>query len=417
MTDDVAVPRGTNATQLGNFNETVILHAIRRADGVSRVELGKATGLSPQTVTNICRRLLDEGLLVEGEKTTGGLGKRRTQLHIDASARTALGAHIDPALTTVTTLDLVGKPIDVERFPTPDDPEKAVAKIARVLKRLIAESGTDGVGVLGVGVGAPGPVDVARGVICDPPHLPNWRDVPVRDELAAQTGLPTVLEKDTIAAAVAETWAGTFTDGCSAIVLYLGTGIGAGLVIDGEVVRGTTHSAGEAGHLVVDPDGPPCACGLRGCINVAASPRALVEIATHKGVLPAPGPDDNLDSRLGMLYDLADAGEPAAREIVRRGAAGVARAALTIGNLVDVSRVVLGGPYWPRMSAYILDAAPTALEAATAASPLHPVALGGTKVGENLGAIGAASLVLDHAYTPRPTRLVLGRPERTGRSA
>ena len=399
-------PRGANLGQLGAFNQAVVLHAIRRTEGISRVELGQVTGLAPQTVTNICRRLLAEGLVTEGAKVSGGAGKPRTQLHINAAARYAVGVHLDPAVTTLVLLDLAGTTVRSERFPTPaaDDPLAIIAAIGQAITAFIAAGAVPRDRILGVGAATPGPVDVQRGLIHDPPHLPGWHQVPVRDELARVVGLPVLLEKDVVAAATAESWAGTFADTGSAALLYLGTGIGAGLVVDGEVLRGVSNNAGEIGHLVVDPGGAPCPCGQHGCVNATLGAHALVSRA---GGGSAPSPPAELDARLRRLYDRADAGEVDALAVVRPAALALARTALVVANLLDVECLVVGGPYWPRMAPYFFAVAPGLFADRCAAHRIHPVRLVGSPVGEHLGAVGAASLVLDRTYSPRPGALVL----------
>jgi predicted NBD/HSP70 family sugar kinase len=408
---DVA-PRGANLNRLGTFNESVVLHAIRRSAGISRVELGELTGLAGQTVTNICRRLLDSGLIFEGDKARTGRGKPRTSLWINGAARVALGVHLDPAVTTLTMIDLAGESVASQSFPTPSvsEPSEVVARIGEALNRLTERSGVDRSLVVGVGVAAPGPVDLERGVVVDPPHLPHWHRVPLRESLSVATGLPVLLDKDVSAAAVAETWAGTVAGNATSVVLYLGTGIGAGLIVDGRVVRGSSDNAGEMGHIVVDPDGPACGCGQRGCVNTTITSEALVREAVAHGLLepyadegggPLPSVHD--------LYDLADKGEDRAIAIVRRAATGVARAALVITNLLDADKVILGGPYWSRLAPYVLAAAPPLLVAGAAAHRIHSVEIVGTRVGDHLASVGAASLVLDQAFSPHPTRLVLTR--------
>jgi predicted NBD/HSP70 family sugar kinase len=406
---DLLAPRGSNLGQLGAFNQSVVLHAVRRADGISRVELGEVTGLAGQTVTNICRRLLDEGLITEGAKTTTGLGKPRTQLHINAGARFAAGVHIDPAVTTVVILDLVGATVAAQRLTTPvaDDPVGVVRTVARAVVDLIERSGVDHERLLGVGAAVPGPVDLSRGVVDDPPHLPGWQQVPVRQEFASVTGLPVLLEKDVIAAAVAETWAGTFAEATTAALLYLGTGIGTGLVVNGEVLRGSSGNAGEIGHIVVDPDGPMCDCGQRGCVNATITAQALVRRAS-RDVAPASGVQ--LDTELKGLYDRAAAGEVVAKQLVEDAAVGVGRLALVIANLFDVDHLVLGGPYWSRMAPYFFDVVPDLFAANAVTHRIHRVRLIGTPVGDHLGAVGAASLLLDQTYSPRPGSLVLQGP-------
>lgn len=399
--------RGANLNRLGNFNESVVLHAIRRSEGISRVELGQLTGLAAQTVTNICRRLLDTGLITEGDKTRNGRGKPRTLLQVNGAARLAVGVHLDPALITITMVDLTGHSRASERLRTPSrlQPEEVVGLIANGVNRMIDSGGFDRGLIIGLGIATPGPVDLVRGEVLDPPHLPQWHQVPLREALSAATGLPVLMDKDVSAAAVAETWAGTIAGAATSAVVYLGTGIGAGLVVNGAVLRGTSNNAGEMRHIVVDPEGPECTCGQRGCVNVTITSEALLVRALEEGVISPPA--DKSEPSLHTLYDLADEGDGPALEMVRRAAVGVSRAVLVITNLLDVDKVVLGGPYWSRMAPYVLAVAPELLEAGSAAHRIHSVELVGARMGDLLASVGAASIVLDQAFSPHPTRLVL----------
>jgi predicted NBD/HSP70 family sugar kinase len=397
--------RGANLNRLGDFNESVVLHAIRRSTGISRVELGELTGLAAQTVTNICRRLLDQGLIVEGDKARAARGKPRVLLRVNGPARCAIGVHVDPAVTTITMMDLAGNTVATQRFrtPSPLDPDHVVHAVADAVNDMVSTQERGRELVVGVGVAVPGPVDLSRGEVVDPPHLPSWHHVPLRERLAAATGLPVVMDKDVIAAATAEKWAGTLSDAATSAIIYLGTGIGAGLVVDGRIVRGVSDNAGEMRHIVVDPDGPPCVCGQRGCVNVTITSEALMAQARRRRVFRGSPGTPTLDD----LYDLAAAGRRPALEVVQDAAAGVARAVLVITNLLDVDRVILGGPYWPRIEPYVMECAPALLEASAAAHRIHPVELVGTRLGDRLASVGAASMVLDRAFSPHPARLVL----------
>ncbi|WP_311836128.1 ROK family transcriptional regulator [Cellulomonas fimi] len=399
--------RGTNPVRIGSYNQTVVLDAIRRSEGLSRVELAAVTGLSAQAVTNICRRLLADGLVREAGTTNVGRGKPRTLLRLTAAARLAVGVHLDPAVVSVALLDLEGVVLAQQRLATPSalDPPHAIAAITAAVDAVIAGGGVDRDRILGVGVAAPGPIDLRRGVVANPPNLPDWHQVPLRDDLAAATGLPVLLDKDVTAAAVAETWWGSPGRGGTMAVLYIGTGIGVGLVVDGEVVRGSSGNAGEIGHIIVDPDGPPCACGQRGCVAVTLAPVALVGRARRAGALGAGAPSDTAGA-LGVLFDQADAGDLAARRIVDDAAAGIARLGLVVTNMLDLDRLVLGGPYWSRLEPYYLGKGAGEVGAGTAARQIHHVKVLGTSIGEHFGAVGAASLVLDQAFSAHPTALV-----------
>jgi predicted NBD/HSP70 family sugar kinase len=398
---------------MGDFNLTVILDAIRRAaGGLSRVELAQIVGLSPQTISNISRRLLDQHLIVEAGKEGSGPGKPRTILRLNPGGVYAVGVHLDPAVTTFVVLDLVGAVVKHSRIKTPggSDPDAVIATIAAEIKNLVADSGVDPEKIAGLGIAAPGPIDLEEGTVVDPPLLLGWNRVPLRDALAEATGFSTLMDKDVTSAAVAETWAGGPSGSGSFVFMYMGTGIGCGIVLNDEVVRGTSGNAGEIGHIMVDPDGPPCDCGLRGCVKSSCIPQVLVAQAEEAGVLDdsrqlasAPAIQDSF----ARLCEAADAGNAKAVEIIEHSAVLVARAVAVVTNTLDVERVVFGGPFWTCLSKRYLELIPPLLDGNSAARRIHGIEVVGTGVGEDVGAIGAACLVLEHALAPRAQRLLL----------
>ncbi|MET3902599.1 putative NBD/HSP70 family sugar kinase [Paenarthrobacter sp. 4246] len=404
--------RGTNLPRMGDFNLTVILEAIRRsAQGLSRVELAQIVGLSPQTISNISRRLLDQKLIVEAGKEGSGPGKPRTILRLNPAGMYAVGVHLDPAVITFVVLDLLGDVVRHSRMSTPGgDPADVITSIAAQIKVLVEESGVDASKIAGLGVAVPGPIDLDEGSVVEPPLLTRWNRVRIREALSEATGLETLVDKDVTSAAVAETWAGGASGAGSFVFMYMGTGIGCGIVLNDEVVRGTSGNAGEIGHIVVDPSGPLCDCGLHGCVKSSCIPQVLVAEAEAAGVLDghregADGPE--VQERFAALCDQADAGNQKAIAILDKSATLVARAVSVVTNTLDVERVVFGGPFWGRMSPYFLARVPELLDSNNAARMIHDLEVVGTGVGEDVGAIGAACLVLEHMLAPRAQRLLL----------
>jgi predicted NBD/HSP70 family sugar kinase len=415
---------GTNLPRIADFNQAVILNAIRHApDGLSRVELAELTGLSAQSISNITRRLLDRDLISEaGTLVPAGRGKPRTLLRLHAYGHFAIGVHIDPTVTTVALLDLVGDVVaSVRTLPaSATSPPRLVAAITQAVDALLASSGVDARRVLGLGIAAPGPLDTGAGVVVAPPLLPGWTHVGLRGLLHEATGHPVVLHKDAAAAALAELWRGPRGSAAGIddfVFLYLGTGLGAGLVVGGELLGGSTNNAGEIGHLMVAADGPQCLCGLRGCVGAACMPRNLVADAVEAGLLPRPRPDagdreiDELFTALCTLSARRDGDGRAARRILETSAVRLARGAATVSNLLDVRAVVFGGPIWSRISDVFLPILRDTLLTTTEARQVHPVTALESSLGADVGAIGAGCLVLEHAFSTRPSTLLLG--ERT----
>lgn len=397
---------------MGDFNQSVILEAIRQSgEGLSRIELVTVTGLSAQTVTNITRRLLDDGFIREAGRTINGPGKPRVTLRLVADSRFAVGVHLDPAVMTFVLLDLSGAVVRRMSVRTPaKDPRRIVEAMAATIDALIEGSGVDRALIAGVGVAAPGPLDAEKGTVIDPPKLLGWHRVPLRAVLAEATGFPVVLEKDTTSAAVGELWTRTDSADDSFVFVYLGTGIGAALARDGEAVRGSTRNIGEVGHIIVDPDGPPCACGSRGCVEVVCTPQAIIEQAERAGVFL----DDRevsdvaaVDARFSQLYERAADGDAPAIGVLRQAAAHTAVLTAVLTNMLDVDRVVFGGPFWSRLSDAYLREIPARLERASATRAVRSLPVDGTVVGDDVGAVGAACVVLDSVLSPRASDLLL----------
>lgn len=411
------MPRGANLPAIAAFNETVVLDAVRRsADGLSRVELAGATGLSAQTVTNVTRRLLGQGLIREaGKQNEGSPGKPRTILRLDPAGAYAVGVHLDPTVITCVLLDLEGAVVEHTRRPSPADGD-AVATLnvtADAVRDLLARLGPTADRVIGAGVAAPGPIDEEAGVVVRPPLIPGWNDFHLRDELAAAIGLPVLLAKDVTSAAVAERWRDPAGASRNYAFIYYGTGIGVGFVLGGSVYTGASDNAGDVGHTIVDPGGALCGCGRRGCYGESMRPYRLVMQGLWAGVLGAPdgaqvteGVDLALDVEMTdalftRLAALAEAGDARAGAILDRSIRSMAFYLSNLTALLDLDRVVFGGPFWPRVERRYLSQLPDRMVELGLDVLTHPVAIAGSAVGEDVAAVGAACLVLDETFTPR----------------
>lgn len=414
------MPKGANLPAIAAFNETVVLDAVRRSGGgLSRVELTTVTGLSAQTVTNVTRRLLGQGLILEaGKQSEGSPGKPRTLLRLDPAGAYAVGVHLDPTVITCVLLDLEGEVVEHLRRPSPldGDAKATLDVILDAIRSLLATPGVDASRVIGVGVAAPGPIDADTGVVVRPPLIPGWNDFHLRDELTAATGLPSLVAKDVISAAVAERWRDPAGASKDYAFIYYGTGAGIGLVLGGEVYTGSTDNAGDAGHVLVDPGGALCACGRRGCWGESVRPNRLVMQGLRAGVLPPPpgvqiidGEDleldvEAVDALFTQLTAAADAGDERAAAIIDRSIRNTAYYLSNLTALLDLDRVVFGGPSWSRVERRYLAQLDDRLAEIDMGILTHPVLLEGSAVGEDVAAVGAACLVLNETFSPRVGR-------------
>jgi predicted NBD/HSP70 family sugar kinase len=382
------VRRKANLPTLGGYNQRLVLDAIRRhPDGISRVSVGRATGLTPQTVSNIVRRLTDEGLVAEGERVRTARGKPPTLLHIDPTRHVAVGIHIDPAQVSALSVDLAGAVHRMAAARTPPEvtPTTAVAMVVDLTHEVLADWPDAGRvdAVLGVGVAAPGPIDLEHGSLRQPPQLPGWAEVPLHQSLRDALGRPVLLDKDVIAAVTGEHWApgGSRKD---FVYVYLGSGLAVGACLGGRVHRGSSNNAGEIG----------------GLFERSPIPSSLVTEAAELGILPAaptsyPAVRPAFEQLCGLVGE-----DPRAERLLVEAADQLARGIATLVNVLDVGRVVLGGPSWPLVADRWLALLPGLV--ARRLSARRGVRIEGSRLADQGSAYGAATLVLHHFLAPEP---------------
>ncbi|MER7773283.1 ROK family transcriptional regulator [Kitasatospora sp. NPDC096140] len=395
----------------------MVLDQIQLADGISRVEIAQKTGLTPQTVSGIVRRLLDEDIVREdGASRVLSGGKPRTTLRVNAEAGSAVGLHFDPIELTCAVVDLLGRPLTVKRRPTPPgtDPSQVVTAMAELVADVLREADVPRDKVLGLGLAAPGPIDQELGMIVTPPQLAHWNRVPMKGMLSEATGLPVTLDNDATAAAIGERWSGAGKGVANFAYVFFGTGIGGGLILNHQVFRGGSLNAAEFGHGSVLPDGPKCYCGARGCLERLANPSAIVaEVHSRLAVRPGGG------SVLSQAFDrdpasvdhtailrAAAAGDPVATAVIDETAEHVASVAVTIANFVDVDLIVLGGHGIQHVESRYVDVVAAALATKPLSRSVRVVRVEASPLGANAAVVGGAALVLHSMYSPQLSELL-----------
>lgn len=241
-----------------------------------------------------------------------------------------------------------GTPAAVVQAPTRPcgDPAAVVARIVAMIRESMAGVGAEG--VMGVGIGAPGPLDRNSGVVIETPNL-GWRNVPIRDMVASELGLPAVLDNDANCAAFAEWWLGAGRGADRLIGLTLGTGIGGGVILGGEVYHGASDAAGEVGHMSVAFDGRLCACGSRGCVEAYASGPAIAARAAEgiargaNSTLSALAEGDPVGITAETVCEAAAAGDHYAIHILTETARILGVALANLIHLFNPEVIVIGG--------------------------------------------------------------------------
>jgi predicted NBD/HSP70 family sugar kinase len=399
------LPRaGANQYDLGSFNEAVIIETIRLAGIISRTEISRRTGLTQQSVSRILRLLLQQGLLVEeAQERAERLGKPRTPVRLRSKAAHAVGIHIDPELLTVAVVDLDGTILRRETVDLADDlaADKLIDLTAATVNAALSISQIDLASMLGVGVAVPGPID-ADGTLLALPLQPAWRGLKIRQLLQQKLNHPVLVEKDGTAAAIGERWIGRSARARDFAYLYLGTGVGSGLILNGSIYRGGTANAGEFGQIAAlrmgewDPiDGPRMIpeCNPTASLPVIAGEFGYVETD--------PNATDEAKRYRAVCKAAAD-GDAAAVNAVRQVARVIGQGAVGLVDLLDIDLVVLGGPaYSKEISEILLTEIGRAVNAHPVARETRPVAVEESMLQTDAAAVGAASTIFHDAFTPR----------------
>jgi len=258
--------RGTNQESGRPYNRKIVLETIRLHGPIARGEIARRVGLTVQTVSTIIRELELHDFIIGAREEPKGRGYPATALTINPEGGFAIGANVTPIGVDVALVNLSGDVIGrIGRAISHPDPDRAFAEIAAATTELrtLRPNGR----MLGIGMAMPGPFNVEAMSFVGPTTLQGWNDVPIQERLSAATGLPAVVSADVAAAALSERLYGAGRTLREFYYLYLGVGTGGTFVRDGQALRGARGNAGEIGHVSFIPNGEPCPCGNRGCLE------------------------------------------------------------------------------------------------------------------------------------------------------
>jgi predicted NBD/HSP70 family sugar kinase len=257
-----------------DINRRIVLNLIRTHQPISRADLARHSGLQRSTVSVIAEQLLQQRWITEGANGHTLRGRRPTFLHLNKERVGIIGINIRPALTTLAFADLDAHFLAQESFVTTPDPKKFVAELIPRIRNLIRMRPT--ITCEGIGISLPGRVDLSTKRLIFAPNL-GWKDFDLKTRLEKAIGLPVELENAANSCALAEIWFGRQAEGLRNLVaVTVSEGIGCGLILNHQLVQGSTGLAGEFGHTTIVPDGIQCRCGNRGCWELYASNSAAV---------------------------------------------------------------------------------------------------------------------------------------------
>ncbi|MFE2910836.1 ROK family transcriptional regulator [Kitasatospora indigofera] len=387
----------------GNSHASRLLRRLRDAGPQSRAVLGDEVGLSRSRLAVEIDRLLETGLIVPDGLAASRGGRRSHNVRLSPDLRflgVDIGATSADVAVTNAELEILGhlaEPLDVR-----DGPVAVCEQVLAMAAKLRAAGHAEHFD--GAGVGVPGPVRFPEGVPVAPPIMPGWDGFPVREALSQELGCPVLVDNDVNLMAMGEGHAGVARGAESFLCVKIGTGIGCGIVVGDRVHRGVTGSAGDIGHIQVVPDGLPCTCGNRGCLEAYFGGNALTRDAVAVAV---DGRSPELALRLAAAGTLlpvdvaaaAAAGDATAIGLIRQGGHRTGQIIAGLVSFFNPAMVVIGGGL-TGLGHTLLASIRTQVyqQSLPLATGNLPIVLG--ELGATAGVVGAARLISDHVFAP-----------------
>ncbi|HEX7001569.1 MAG TPA: ROK family transcriptional regulator [Trueperaceae bacterium] len=373
-----------NPALVRRLNVAKVFHALRLAGGATQAELAAGTGLDPATVSAVVRQLRAEGLVVATVfPASDRRGRPPMRLELDPAAGVLIGARLEPGVVRVLAATLDGTPLGSWQGDAGEDPDAAIADLDRGVKTLLAELGVTWQAVKAVGVGVPALIG-RDGHLAFGPNL-GWRDVPLGERLTALWPAPVAVDNDTKAAALAEKLFGTAQQARDFVVIAGHSGIGGALYLGERLLRGSGGFAGEVGHITAVPDGRPCGCGDRGCLEAYLAERAVVEQLRERSVVA------------GNYQEAAKAcaaGDPRALPLFEELGDLLGRVLADMVDIVDPELIVLGGAM-THVVPYLLPSVQKRLAEPALAGVRVPCRVEASQLGPEAVTMGGVALALE----------------------
>ncbi len=277
--------KGTNLEHARSHNRRAVLNAVRMHGTLSRADLARKTSLTIQTISNIVAELENDGLLKGGKTTKNPRGQPSIPYSINPDGGAAFGFHLARHRVIGVLSDLNGTILAQEEVRAETSEPNSVSPIVkRCIERMLKQTGISHNKIFGIGIAVPARFGLGTLTREGPTGLPAWDDEAAREAFRLSLPFPTLIENDAVASAIGEHEYGVARGIDNFVLLFLEEGLGASLFLNGSVYKGASLSAGEIGHMVMDPDGKPCPCGNRGCLERYVSLQAAFE---HSGALPS----------------------------------------------------------------------------------------------------------------------------------
>lgn len=369
-----------------------LLRELASSGSATRAELARSTGLAPSTVTSLVATLVDEGVVRAVDITgLGRVGRPGQRIALGRRAGVVVGVDLGRSHLKVAVADLSHSLLARQDLPKPPDQDAAedIALVKRQVEVAIADAGVGRDEVLTLGMGLPGPVH-SSGELGSSTILPGWVGVRAAAALEEALGVRVRVDNDANLGALSESKWGVGAGVRDLVYLKASTGVGAGLVIDGSLFRGAGHTAGEIGHTVIDPVGPVCRCGNRGCLEMYAGSAAILSALSqvHPEV-----------ADLADVVRRAGGGDVGCERVVADAGRAIGSALATLCNLVNPAQVIVGGTL-ADAGELLLEPMRAAVRRGAIRSAAQDVQVVRASLGADAELMGAVALALEGAEVP-----------------
>jgi predicted NBD/HSP70 family sugar kinase len=374
-------------TALREANRATVVDTVRRYGGLTQVELAAATGLSPATVSNIVRELQAVGAVEV--KATVHNGRRAMRVTMVHRTGLAAGVRIGTRHLAIALADSAHEVLVEQTLPLPHEhrADTSLDRTALLVVELLERVGSSLDELLGIGLALPAPVDAATGTISVPGILRGWDDAPVAQVMSKRLGVPVFVDNDANLGALAESRLGAARAYQDSVYVRVSHGTGAGVVLAGRLHRGFAGTAGEIGHVQVDPGGVVCLCGSRGCLNTVAGAPALIDaLRVSRGPLT-----------LRDIIALTTDGDPGCRQVVQDAGAAVGAVVAGLAIAVNPQCVVIGGEL-AETGETLLAPLREAIRRRVPLNHIAPLEVVGAELGPRAELMGAILLVLESTH-------------------
>lgn len=376
------------------LNRSTVLTMIKTYGPIARAEIARRSGLSPATISAITAELIDENLVFEKSAGDSSGGRPPILLALNPKGGYVIGIKLTETSVTAALTDLEALVVAKRTLVLSSlIPEMVVNELAYLVSELLKERDIDKQQLFGVGVGMAGIVDAGQGVLRQSPIL-GWQDVHLADMLEDQIGVPVYLENDVNTLTITEKWFGAGQGVDNFLTVSIGRGVGMGIVINGQFYRGARGGAGEFGHTVVDPEGPQCECGKRGCLETFVGDLGILRAASEavdRGEIGQPV------YTIEELISLATAGDMGAQDVLAKAGQVLGRSIANLINILNPQKILISGE-GARAGKWLFDPMCQAVEVNVMPGLSQDTEIQIDPWGDDAWARGAAGLVLRELF-------------------